>query len=103
MAGTVHLIDDVEDLFPRFSQQLGNFNIRRGQAVPAIHQENDEIGLFYSQVGLFTHLDEDGLRGCGLEAARVDQGVFAPVPVAFGIIAVPCCPRHVDDDGLAFL
>ncbi len=103
MAGAVNLVDGVKDGFPRFPQHRRNFDVGGGQAVPPIHEKDHEVGLFNGQMGLFAHLDEDGLRGSGFEASRVDQGIPASVPAAVRVVPVPRGSRHIDDDGLAFM
>jgi len=75
---SVYLVDDVEDVLARLSQDGRDLLVSRRQALPAVHHKEDDVGLLDGEHRLFPHLDEDGLVGDRFEAAGVDDDEGRP-------------------------
>ncbi len=100
MARAVHLVGGVKDLLAAAAQLPGDLHVRGREAVAAVHQKDDDVGLFNGQIRLLAHLHQDALLGRRFKSARVDQRESPVVPEAVHVIAVARGARFVDDDGL---
>src|SRR5260370_8727148 len=96
----IRLIRRQNDRFLRAAQQVSNLLVGRGDAGTSVDHEDDYIGLFDSQLRLRPYVFHDVARlpvepylahrylGTEFEAACVDEGKFAPVPIRVAVNAI---------------
>src|SRR3990170_6297742 len=60
----IHLIDGIENRLMDLSEYIRYLKICRHKSLSAVHQEDDDICLIDSRVGLSPHLGQYGI--CGL-------------------------------------
>ena len=83
------------------AQVIGDVVVLRRQAVARIDHEDDHIGLGHRLARLLGHFLEDARFGRRLEAAGVDDDVFAVAQPPLTIVPVARQPRKVGHDGIA--
>ncbi len=96
---TVHLIQGIENGLTRGPEPVRYFDVSREQALFAVHEEDDEVGLLDGERGLLAHLRVHDVLGLGLEPAGIHEEKVFSHPLGFGVVPVPRHSGHVIDDG----
>jgi hypothetical protein len=96
----VNLVDDKKDLFVRPAQQVDDFSVIGGQAFPAVHEKQNDIGLLNSLHGLSADVTGHDVR-LVINAAGINQDERLFVPGDLGVVAVPGHPGGRVDNGVA--
>ena len=98
-AGGVHLVHRQDDGLSAAQQQVRHLLVRGGEAGLDIRQKDDDGGILNGDPGLIPHEGQDLVIGPGLDAAGVDEGEGAAVPVRLPVDAVPSDARGVLHNG----
>ena len=86
-ATAVHLVHRDHDGLAGAAEHLGDVLVEAGDALFRVHHEDDDVGLFDSELHLLDDLDLEGVS-VGLQAAGVDQHEPLAIPFAVRIDAV---------------
>ena len=101
MAGLVALVDGQHDRLFRPLEHGRDLRVRSGQADRHVDDHNDDRGRLDGDLRLTAHELQHFVVRAGLDAAGVDKGKAAAVPLAFAVNAVAGDAGRVLDDGHA--
>ena len=93
LSWTIHLVDDKKNRLIHLAQHMRNLFISWVQAFTTIHQEDDDVGLFDSQLRLLAHLRKQTLTADRLKTTCIDQSKTFLKAIDIRIIAVAGHPR----------
>ncbi|MPM52219.1 hypothetical protein SDC9_98976 [bioreactor metagenome] len=97
--GGIHLIHRQNDGLSASQQHVGHLVVGGGEAGLHIGQKDNHRGVINGQLRLLAHKGQDLIVRLGLNAAGVDQGKRAAVPVRLPVNAVAGDARRILHDG----
>ena len=98
--GRINLVDRVKDRFADPAQEADDLLVAGTQALSAVHEEDQDVGLADGELRLSADERQHALGGGGIKAARVHQSEGTALISSVGVVAVPRDPRHIVHDGI---